>query len=111
MMMVEEGKVRRVRGIAYPPDDSLLCVPHCVWSHHCFFSFFSLIFCQNMDVSETWVFVSHLNFGSLTCARYCMRVNPAMANRMVDSARSVLNSYLPDVYIYTDAIKGADAGK
>lgn len=40
-----------------------------------------------------------------------MRVNPAMANRMVDSARSVLNSYLPDVYIYTDAIKGADAGK
>ena len=65
MMMVEEGKVRRVRGIAYPPDDSLLCVPHCVWSHHCFFLFFSLIFCQNMDVSETWVFVSHLNFGSL----------------------------------------------
>ena len=48
---------------------------------------------------------------ALTCARYCMRVNPAMANRMVDSARSVLNSYLPDVYIYTDAIKGADAGK
>lgn len=58
MVMVEEGKVRRVRGMAY-----------------------------------------------------CMRVNPAMANRMVDSARSVLNSYLPDVYIYTDAIKGADAGK
>lgn len=58
MVMLEEGKVRRVRGIAY-----------------------------------------------------CMRVNPGMANRMVDSARSVLNNYLPDVYIYTDAIKGADAGK
>ena len=29
-----------------------------------------------------------------------------MANRMVDSARSVLNSYLPDVYIYTDMARG-----
>jgi hypothetical protein len=25
---------------------------------------------------------------------------------MVDSARSVLNSYLPDVYIYTDVARG-----
>ena len=29
-----------------------------------------------------------------------------MANRMVDSARSILNSYLPDVYIYTDVARG-----
>ena len=42
---------------------------------------------------------------------YCVRVSPAMANRMVDSARSVLNNYLPDVYIYTDTVKGAEAGK
>ena len=34
-----------------------------------------------------------------------------MANRMVDSARSVLNRLLPDVYIYTDIAKGAEAGK
>lgn len=42
---------------------------------------------------------------------YCLRVSPAMANRMVDSARAVLNNYLPDVYIYTDTVKGAEAGK
>lgn len=42
---------------------------------------------------------------------YCMRVNPGMANRMVDSARGVLNNYLPDVYIYTDCVKGRDANK
>ena len=29
-----------------------------------------------------------------------------MANRMVDSARSILNRYLPDVYIYTDVARG-----
>ena len=34
-----------------------------------------------------------------------------MANRMVDSARSVLNNYLPDVYIYTDTVKGTEPGK
>ena len=42
---------------------------------------------------------------------YCVRVSPSMANRMVDSARSVLNQLLPDVYIYTDAVKGAEAGR
>ena len=40
-----------------------------------------------------------------------MHVSPAIANRMVDSARAVLNYYLPDVYIYTDTVKGAEAGK
>ncbi len=42
---------------------------------------------------------------------HCVRVNPSMANRMVDSARSILNKYLPDVYIYTDVVKGTEAGK
>jgi RNA 3'-terminal phosphate cyclase-like protein len=37
---------------------------------------------------------------------YCARVSPSMANRMVDLARSVLNQYLPDVYIYTDVARG-----
>ena len=41
---------------------------------------------------------------------YCMRVNPGMANRMVDSARAVLNNYLPDVYINTDCVSGTKAG-
>jgi RNA 3'-terminal phosphate cyclase-like protein len=41
---------------------------------------------------------------------YCSRVSPTVSNRMVDSARSILNSYLPDVYIYTDVARGG-AGK
>ena len=53
-----------------------------------------------------------LKVNSLTVAvSYCVRVSPSMANRMVDSVRSVLNQLLPDVYIYTDAAKGGDAGR
>jgi len=30
---------------------------------------------------------------------------------MIDSARSVLNRYIPDIYIYSDIYKGEEAGK
>lgn len=42
---------------------------------------------------------------------YCTRVSPQTANRMVESARSLLNRYIPDIYIYTDVYKGAESGK
>ena len=43
--------------------------------------------------------------------RYSVRVSPQMANRIVDSARSVINKFIPDIYIYTDHLKGANSGK
>ncbi|XP_060702267.1 RNA 3'-terminal phosphate cyclase-like protein [Hemiscyllium ocellatum] len=42
---------------------------------------------------------------------YSVRVSPQMANRIVDSARSILNKFLPDIYIFTDHVKGAHSGK
>ncbi|XP_049751489.1 RNA 3'-terminal phosphate cyclase-like protein isoform X1 [Elephas maximus indicus] len=42
---------------------------------------------------------------------YSVRVSPQMANRIVDSARGVLNNFIPDVYIYTDHMKGPNSGK
>uniref|UniRef100_A0A8C5H1T2 RNA 3'-terminal phosphate cyclase-like protein n=2 Tax=Gouania willdenowi TaxID=441366 RepID=A0A8C5H1T2_GOUWI len=42
---------------------------------------------------------------------YSARVSPQMANRIVDSARGILNQFLPDIYIYTDHMKGANSGK
>ncbi|XP_069776639.1 RNA 3'-terminal phosphate cyclase-like protein [Narcine bancroftii] len=42
---------------------------------------------------------------------YSARVSPQMVNRIVDSARSILNKFLPDIYIYTDHMKGANSGK
>ncbi|KAH8917972.1 18S rRNA biogenesis protein [Atractiella rhizophila] len=38
------------------------------------------------------------------------RTSPAFATRLVNAARGVLNRYIPDVYIYTDSMKGASAG-
>ena len=43
--------------------------------------------------------------------RYSVRVSPQMANRIVDSARSILNKFIPDIYIYTDHVKGVNSGK
>lgn len=34
-----------------------------------------------------------------------------MANRIVDSARNILNKFIPDIYIHTDHMKGTNAGK
>ncbi|KAJ9116193.1 hypothetical protein QFC20_000873 [Naganishia adeliensis] len=39
------------------------------------------------------------------------RVSPQFANRMVEAARSVLNRYIPDIYLYTDVYKGEESGK
>ncbi|XP_012264455.1 probable RNA 3'-terminal phosphate cyclase-like protein [Athalia rosae] len=40
-----------------------------------------------------------------------IRVSPAIANRMVESAKGVLLKFLPDVYIHTDQTRGASSGK
>ncbi|XP_048186003.1 RNA 3'-terminal phosphate cyclase-like protein isoform X2 [Perognathus longimembris pacificus] len=42
---------------------------------------------------------------------YSVRVSPQMANRIVESARSILNKFIPDIYIYTDHMKGLNSGK
>ena len=40
-----------------------------------------------------------------------IRVSPAIANRIVESAKGVLLTFLPDIYIHTDHCKGASSGK
>ncbi|SPO28056.1 related to RCL1 - RNA terminal phosphate cyclase-like protein [Ustilago trichophora] len=39
------------------------------------------------------------------------RVSPQMANRLIDSARSVLGRYIPDLYLFADVYRGEDSGK
>ncbi len=41
---------------------------------------------------------------------FCAKMSPTILTRVVDSARSVLNDYLPDVYIHTDHYRGKDSG-
>ncbi|XP_029047613.2 RNA 3'-terminal phosphate cyclase-like protein [Osmia bicornis bicornis] len=40
-----------------------------------------------------------------------IRVSPAIANRIIESAKGVLLKFLPDVYIYADHCRGAASGK
>lgn len=42
---------------------------------------------------------------------YALRVSPAIANRMVESAKGVLLNFIPDVYITTDQRKGKESGR
>jgi len=42
---------------------------------------------------------------------WAVRVSPATANRVVESAKGELLKFLPDVYIYTDHFTGAKSGK
>lgn len=42
---------------------------------------------------------------------YSTRVSPQFANRLVSSARSILNRYIPDIYLVTDVYKGEESGK
>ena len=44
---------------------------------------------------------------TLCMNRYSVKANASIANRMVSSARGVLNKYIPDVYISTDVIQRA----
>uniref|UniRef100_A0A7R9ULH0 RNA 3'-terminal-phosphate cyclase (ATP) n=1 Tax=Diacronema lutheri TaxID=2081491 RepID=A0A7R9ULH0_DIALT len=42
---------------------------------------------------------------------FAARVAPHVANRMVETARGVLNDFLPDVWVYTDHSKGDKGGR
>jgi len=42
---------------------------------------------------------------------FATRVSPQIANRMVTEAKGILLKYIPDIYIYTDHLKGAKSGK
>jgi len=38
-------------------------------------------------------------------------VNPQFSNRMIEASRSILNRYIPDIYLYSDVYKGDESGK
>ncbi|KAG5647254.1 hypothetical protein DXG03_000789 [Asterophora parasitica] len=42
---------------------------------------------------------------------HAVRVNPQFSNRMIESSRSVLNRYIPDIYLYSDVYKGDESGR
>ncbi|KAK0459854.1 18S rRNA biogenesis protein [Desarmillaria tabescens] len=42
---------------------------------------------------------------------HAVRVSPQFSNRMIEACRSVINRYIPDIYLYSDVYKGDESGK
>lgn len=67
------------------------------------------------DQTNTRRFVSWVHpcckNNSHVSVRHAVRVNPQFSNRMIEAARSLLNRYIPDIYLYSDVYKGDESGK
>ncbi|CAJ0963419.1 unnamed protein product, partial [Ranitomeya imitator] len=92
--LTDPGKIKRVRGVAYPLNRGLYKK-----------SFLTML--KRPDDER----FSLVNWDNLHQKLYSVRVSPQIGNRIVESARSILNKFLPDIYIYTDHLKGANSGK
>ncbi|KDQ61031.1 hypothetical protein JAAARDRAFT_125343 [Jaapia argillacea MUCL 33604] len=42
---------------------------------------------------------------------HAVRVSPQFSNRMIEACRSIVNRYIPDIYLYSDVYKGEESGK
>ncbi|WVR09531.1 18S rRNA biogenesis protein RCL1 [Kwoniella sp. DSM 27419] len=67
--------------------------------------------CPVVRQLKTVQFVEKGKIKKIRGVAYSTRVSPQFANRMVESARSILNRYIPDIYLVTDVYKGDDSGK
>ena len=60
---------------------------------------------QNVDLSDPGRVKRIRGIAAVT------RISPQASNRLVESCRSVLNTFIPDIYIYSDVYKGPEAGQ
>ena len=67
--------------------------------------------CPAVRQLKTLQFTDRGKIKKIRGVAYSTRVSPQFANRMVESARGVLNRYIPDIYLYTDVYKGDESGK
>ncbi|CCM04588.1 uncharacterized protein FIBRA_06769 [Fibroporia radiculosa] len=67
--------------------------------------------CPIVKQLKTLHFVERGKIKRIRGISHAVRVNPQFSNRMIEAARSVLNRYIPDIYLYSDVYKGEDSGK
>lgn len=60
---------------------------------------------QNVDLSDIGRVKRIRGIAAVT------RISPQASNRLVESCRAVLNTFIPDIYIYSDVFKGPEAGQ
>jgi len=68
-------------------------------------------FCPIVKQAKTLNFIAPGKIKRIRGIAHAVRVSPQFSHRMIESARSVLNRYIPDIYLYADVYKGEDSGK
>ena len=69
------------------------------------------LLCPIIKQAKTLNFVDPGKIKRIRGISHVVRASPQISNRMIDSARSILNRYIPDVYLYSDVYKGEESGK
>ncbi|KIJ69265.1 hypothetical protein HYDPIDRAFT_172708 [Hydnomerulius pinastri MD-312] len=69
------------------------------------------LLCPVVKQVKTLNFVEPGKIKRIRGIAHAVRVSPQFSNRMIDSSRSVLNRYIPDIYLYSDVYKGEESGK
>ncbi|KAH6918328.1 18S rRNA biogenesis protein [Coprinopsis sp. MPI-PUGE-AT-0042] len=67
--------------------------------------------CPVIKQAKTLNFVDPGKIKRIRGVSHAVRVNPQFSNRLIEASRSVLNRYIPDIYLYSDVYKGEDSGK
>ncbi|KAK7693725.1 hypothetical protein QCA50_003297 [Cerrena zonata] len=67
--------------------------------------------CPVVKQVKTVNFVDNGRIKRIRGIAHAVRVSPQFSNRMIEASRSVLNRYIPDIYLYSDVYKGEDSGK
>ncbi|KAI9508282.1 18S rRNA biogenesis protein [Russula earlei] len=70
-----------------------------------------LFLCPIVKQVKTLNFVDPGKIKRIRGIAHAVRVSPQFSNRMIEAARSVLNRYIPDIYLYSDVYKGEESGK
>jgi len=67
--------------------------------------------CPVIKQAKTLNFVEPGKIKRIRGIAHAVRVNPQFSNRMIEASRSILNRYIPDIYLYSDVYKGEESGK
>ncbi|KAG6814502.1 hypothetical protein H0H92_000027 [Tricholoma furcatifolium] len=67
--------------------------------------------CPIVKQVKTLNFVEPGKIKRIRGVAHAVRVNPQFSNRLIESSRSILNRYIPDIYLYSDVYKGDESGK
>ncbi|KAH8989224.1 18S rRNA biogenesis protein [Lactarius hatsudake] len=70
-----------------------------------------LFLCPIVKQVKTLNFVEPGKVKRIRGIAHAVRLSPQFSNRMIEAARSVLNRYIPDIYLYSDVYKGEESGK